>query len=278
MPDNHPFKEFQVAYTSLEFGWRYAKEAAENFSMTAWFPPKEKWLWRAFFYIRNNRKDPAIESAKRLWEGCAGPEGGRLRALRCMLESILLSEAAGNGGERQKDWPDQDVKEAYRALFFDVTSRAEDYFWLASVVYPRTRLEEFFPDYFTEETLPDIVKRLAYNKGEEAALYAAGVNTYGRKIAQYDDAAARFERKLLENALVLTELGMLNYPAVHGISVGKQIIAAAKQGGADQTQDPAVTRVAPAIVSIVQKEEKQEIIEIENARNIIPRLQEPTNT
>ncbi len=131
--------------------------------------------------------------------------------------------------------------DAFEILFFNVIDRREDSLYLASEVYPDTRLVEFDDNYLKTSTHSDLLKRVAYNHRDmDLTAYLAGIgdHTYLKRLAASDDREADLTRFLMGNGLILAHTSLLNQRSI-GMSRVSTLLAASRQSGKD-VEEPTV--------------------------------------
>lgn len=125
--------------------------------------------------------------------------------------------------------------DAFEILFFNIIDRRGDALYLASEVYPDTRLVEFDDNYLRNSTHADLIKRVAYNHRDmDLTAYLAGLgdHTYLRKLAASDDREADLTRYLMGNGLILAHTSLLNQRSI-GMNRVSSLLAASRQSGAE---------------------------------------------
>jgi hypothetical protein len=136
--------------------------------------------------------------------------------------------------------------DAFEILFFNVIDRRADALYLASEVYPDTRIVEFDENYMRNSTHADLIKRVAYNHRDMSlTAYLAGIGDHSflKKLAASEDREADLTRYLMGNGLILAHTSLLNQRSI-GISRVSTLLAASRQGGADQ-EEPTTSGIVP---------------------------------
>lgn len=144
--------------------------------------------------------------------------------------------------------------DAFEILFFNVIDRRADALYLASEVYPDTRLVEFDENYLKNSTHADLIKRVAYNHRDmDLTAYLAGLgdHTYLRRLAASDDREADLTRYIMGNGLILAHTNLLNQRSI-GISRVSSLLAASRQGGVVD-EEPTLSGIVPMYSQALQK-------------------------
>lgn len=239
-PDRDPVEVFAEQYADLEFGWRAATEMARNrrhFAVILEGP--ETWVWRAYLHGLSPRRfpDPNLNKVLAL-------RSPKLASTRSMVEALLLCRNMTVADVAHRTGLPTAMVEGYEQLFFNVLDRKSEAAFLASVVYPRTRLVEMFDDYLKNEPLGEILKRAGYNNGPEDVLYFAGLEPQLLEQLASDRAPHRLEGVLMAHGYLLARQGWASQTsAARGIHGARGLIAAAKAGGDSGEDENDLSRV-----------------------------------
>ncbi len=228
---------FIAAYTDLSFGWRFARTMhANNLDFPVWLKGKDTWVWKAWVGLHApSRRDPAITAAMAL-----ASDG--LQGRREVVRALLISRDHDPRVIFQlcKDTPlTPEALEAYETLFFNVLDRRKDAMFISSVVYPRTRLVEVYDHYLRNEGMGEFLMRAGYNIGLSDVSYWAGFsNDLVLELTSAPDLPQRLEQHIMANGLILARSGAIHQRSdAHALSAARNLIAAAKQGGATTQEE-----------------------------------------
>ena len=229
------------AYKDMSFGWNFSRTLSANhldFPTTATIP-NDEWLWRAYLHTRDvgkYRDDPISHAISMM-----APAN---RMHRAVMDALLVSDEENAETVADRLRIDRRVAKAYEALFFDISGRRSDQMFMCQMVYPQSRLVEFYQHYILNEDLYMILLRAGYNNGPDDVLYLAGLKNAMLAKNASRESVARLEALIMSNGYILARNGWLNSNAA-GISGARTLLAAAKQGGQDTTSSP-LTQTAGA--------------------------------
>jgi hypothetical protein len=229
-PENaHELEKFARAYKMLDFGWRFAKQAATH---EISFPicllgDGPDYLYRAYLYNINPSKyrDKSIIEALML----TSPEFAQKRAI---LDAMLISDQVTI--PQIAEYLGLPVKsiEAYAELFFNVRDRWEETSYIAEVVYPDGRDAEMLPGYITNEATRNRLLRTGYNNGSADVLFFGGFKYDMVQSVSAKDISAKLEAYFLLYGYLMARNGFVNAANLPGaIQAAKSTLIAAKQGG-----------------------------------------------
>jgi len=91
-----------------------------------------------------------------------------------VLEAALITQELTPAGLALKVRMEPEVVEAYEALFFNVYDRREDHMYMRNLVYPGTRLEEYFEEQMSKGNYGQHLMRIGYNRGLDTVLFFSG--------------------------------------------------------------------------------------------------------
>jgi hypothetical protein len=130
----------------------------------------------------------------------------------------------------------------YGQLFFDIQDRRDEHLFIASIVYPDTRIVEMHDAYIDTEGVGPLLKRAGHNNGLGSVLELAGLNSNARRGIDTSQLPTELESLLMRNAVLLAKNGWINSANSRGIGHAKSLIAAAKMGGnTTQRKTPGTT-------------------------------------
>ena len=223
---------YAIGYRDLSFLWNFIKSFTDTHSLLpndfTVFRKKEEYdlMLRVYNFERFNTKDRDVAFAIAIDRVLPPYQKNVIKA--CLLaEDYNLEEVAN------KLCLPKEVISIYEKLFFNVLDRMNEHSFIASLVYPESRVVEFDPNYVLRASYSSILRRSGYVNGVDDVLNMAGVRGYfagGVTQAVVKD----FENKMMCNALFLSKNGFLNSNHV-GITNAKNLLAAAKHGGDNES-------------------------------------------
>ncbi|MEG1543089.1 MAG: hypothetical protein RR382_01000 [Tannerellaceae bacterium] len=219
-------------YKDLKFGWNAAAALTKD---DAEFPAilsgKDLYVWRAYAFM-HGASDSAVELALRFTYPA-------MESMRIQLEAMLCSTEITCDEVAHELAIPVDVVEAYERLFFNIIDRRNDHKFIATVLYPGTRLVEAYDDYLDNVGLADLMKRAGYNNGPADVLFCAGIRSNPFSMLTAQEGSSRIESLMMANGLMLMRAGWASQSRnATGVMHARQIMQAAKQGGVD-TNDSA---------------------------------------
>src|SRR5262249_35385239 len=151
------------------------------------------------------------------------------RTHKAIIEALLIhpTETVKKTSERLNIA--RHVVQAFQDLFFDIEGRRDDRLFIASLVYPQSRLVEMHENYTRSESLEVMLLRAGYDKGPDYVTYLAGVDNLLVAQNASKEAVAKLEANIMANAYILSQTGFLNSNGP-GLAHARQLMAAAKQG------------------------------------------------
>jgi hypothetical protein len=249
---------FLAKYVSPSFGYYIALQFANRkLPFPVCLMGRDQWVYKAYLM----KLDPIKHFNHNIAEAYhlssfvkdAPNLGQQLRALLLSFSDTASTESHIHSVHQQTKVPLATV-DAFEILFFNVLDRREDSFYLAREVYPETRMVEFDENYLKNSTASDLLKRVAYNhRNMDLTAYLSGLgdHTYLRKLAASDDREADLTRYLMGNGLILAHSNLLNQRSI-GMSRVSSLLAASRQGGADQ-EEPTMSGIAPMFSNAFRK-------------------------
>lgn len=231
--DDPILAQFLCAYKDMSFGWNFARIMAINgLDLPSAATCQNDYLWRAYLYFKNPHKyrDPVILDALSLMTPANSMH-------KTVVNALMVNDTETVQLISERLHLPLKVVEAYQSLFYDIAGRRNDLLFISSLVYPRSRLVEFFQHYLENESLEMILLRAGYNNGAEDVLYLAGVKNVLLEKTAGREAATRLEALMMSNGYILARNGWLNTngPALANARI---LMAAAKQGGQDTNASP----------------------------------------
>ena len=222
---------FSFCYSDLKFGWHFIKShEAEDISLGSYVVDPA--LIRAYNFERYKVRDMAVANAIAI-------ETTMPHYYRNLIIAMFFSPGMTLDRIAQTVGFPREVIEIYEKLFYNILDRREEAAFIAQQVYPETRAEELQPDYMDNVSYDALLKRSGYNNGMEDLLFLAGfrsdVISDGSQNLQ--EVSTRLETAIMNNANYLVKTGMINARNVVGIAAAKNLLAAAKHGGNEDTAE-----------------------------------------
>jgi hypothetical protein len=245
--------KFAQCYKDLAFGWNFVR-SLENKSK----PPTvtENFLVRAYNYLFNNARDPKLQQAE-AYASTLSPY------YKDTINSLLFVDNITVGDIAKKLGVDTEIIRLYEKLFFNILDRKEEYMFITSLVYPEGRLEEMDPKYADKVCYGTLAKRAAFNNGSEDALVAAGFPSSFMTEGTAEDNSTRLESAMMANAYWLMRNGFGNSRNSIGLNNAKNLIAAAKHGGQEDTGEAGgvgVAAIGTILLNEVRKHQEGQIL------------------
>jgi hypothetical protein len=139
--------------------------------------------------------------------------------------------------------------EIYADLYFNVRSRASEQIYIASIVYPQTRIADLRGDFDATDMRQHLLK-LAHEYGSEAVDSAAGIRVQSCSAAQAEKCRTDLENRILLDGLMLITLGAQHSQKVlPGLQAAIDLMLAPRTSGQDQTT-MAEEEIRPASISV----------------------------
>lgn len=216
--------KFVVCYKDLAFGYNFIK----SFSKLKKKLPSnvtEKYLREAYRFERTGKAHPSIVNAYMYRHPMN-------EFFKTTLESMLLVDNITFEEISKKTGISVSTIKAYEQLFFNIVDRKNELAFVASIVYPDSRMVEFEENYHKNESRDMILKRSAYNNGLEDVSWLLGFKT-DHMDTDIDSnlMTKKLEAAIMANGYYLAKNGFLNQRSSVGVQNAKNIISAGKQGG-----------------------------------------------
>lgn len=227
--------KFILAYRDLSLGWKCARLLANaDVPFPCFLQGEDLWIFKAYLYNIDNKKffNRAVAEARGLSSNHMSRDNEVLRAL-------LIADNVDYNYVAQRTAISVDTIKAYERLFFNIVDRRKDYMFVKHVVYPDGRMVEMFDDYLKNEDLGNILIRTGYNNGPEHVLHFAGFKSeLLHSLASGNSTPGQLEALFMANGYLLARNGWLNQRAnAVGLHNARNILQAAKQGGAEEVVD-----------------------------------------
>ena len=222
---------FSFCYSDLKFGWHFIKShEAEDLRLGSYVI--EPALIRAYNFERYKVRDMAVANAIAI-------ETTMPHYYRNLIISMFFSPGMTLDKIAKTVGFSREVIEIYEKLFYNILDRREEAAFIAQQVYPETRAEELQPDYMDNVSYDSLLKRSGYNNGMEDLLFLAGFrnDTISDGSQNLQEVSTRLETAIMNNANYLVKTGMINARNVVGIAAAKNLLAAAKHGGNEDSAE-----------------------------------------
>ncbi len=220
---------FVPKYIDLETGWFIAREFA---TLRAPIPvvleDGDRWIFRAYAHMLG-QYDPAVAEANAIATEPA------LRGIANLLRALLICKDAQAVDIAKRTGVRVDVLLAFEKLFYNVLDRHADSAYIATMVYPETRMREIYEDYVESETWGALLVRVGFNRGTEAVALLAGlVSSSVLRSGEGAALADQLEATIMANALMVVHAGFVHQEK-HSVAINhaRSILIGAKQGGQD---------------------------------------------
>lgn len=217
---------FALCYKDLSFGWHFIKSFAESGKSLPNCVMDEETLIRAYNFERYGSRD--LEVAQAIAVETSIP------TIRNTIVSLLFAEDVSVEKISKIVNLPASVVRIYEELFYNILDRKQDAMFVAGIIYPETRAEEFDINYSKNVDPVTLLMRVGYNTGVNNVLALAG---FRENFVEYSDTANstnKLEGAIMSNALFMAQCGFLNSRESTGITNAKNIMAAAKHGGGDE--------------------------------------------
>lgn len=270
-PVDKQLGSFIHAYKNPAFGWHTAAIfAAADKEIPVALTGEDSWVFKAYLYCLNQSyRDKHVIEAISL----ASPE---MKDVRNVIEALLVCKDYDDVGKigHVMNIPANTIS-AYEKLFFNVLDRRNDYSYIKNLIYPETRMVEFFDGYAKREDVSTILKRFGYNHSGDELLFLSGLP--GHKLSEVPAAVAsgRLESVLMTQGHLLTKIGFYNQTKnTQAIYHARSVMAATKQGGQTNAADIPLASVSELLShsfietsradasARIAKKKKQEVIDI----------------
>lgn len=247
---------FAICYKDLSFGWHFIKSYADAKIDLPSCVINEHTLVRAYNFERYGNRDLKLAQAIAI-------ETALPASVRSTINSLFFSDNITFEEIAKITNFDPEVIRLYEELFYNIMDRREEALFIAGIVYPETRAEEFHSTYLQDVSESTLLQRVSYNSGTESALALAG---FKQNFIDYGDVANntnKLESAIMSNAYFMAVCGFLNSSQAQGINNAKNIMAAAKHGGGDESgfQEVGVgaAPMGTIIINELQESQQQEI-------------------
>jgi len=222
---------FLLNYNDLSLGWKAANFFARSHEkLPVYLTADDHWIWRAYLVCCN----PDLYFDRHVAEALAFLDPS-MQHDRSTLEGYLIAMDTSIEEISQTTGIAADTIQAYEKLFFNVRDRNEDYLFLAKVVYPHGRLEEFYDNYLNNTTFGDLIRRAGYNTGSDYVSFMSGLRSKLVQDMSAGDMASKLEKVVMANGYVMAMAGLINQREnAAGLRTAQSMITAAKAGGNEQ--------------------------------------------
>ena len=230
---------FAFCYSDLKFGWHFIKSHdAADISLGSYVTNEA--LIRAYNFERYKTPDRDVAYAIAI-------ETTMPKYFKNLIISLFFSPGITIEKISEIVKLPKEVIKIYEELFYNILDRRDEAAFIAEQIYPESRAEEFQADYMESATYDTLLKRSGYNNSLEDLLHLAGYresdifdNLLGGGAQNLQEESTRLETAIMNNANYLVKSGMINSRNVVGIASAKNLLAAAKHGGAEDTAEVGV--------------------------------------
>lgn len=266
-PVDRGLNVFVQLYKNTAIGWHSAAIfASQGMDFPIAMKGKDQWIFKAYLYCL----DPDTYKDKNIAEAIllAHPE---MKGMRDVIEALLLCHEI-NGCKEISQLTGMDIRtiEAYEKLFFNVLDRRKDYMYIRNIVYPDSRLVEWYDGYSGAEDPGMILKRYGYNFGGKELFYLSGLPKHMLDEIPAAISSGKLESVIMSQGYLLTKLGFTNQSKhTNALYHSKGLLAAAKQGGQDNSDHAPLSRVSDILVDTFKTQSSKVAEKMVNQRNKI---------
>jgi hypothetical protein len=223
---------FSFCYSDLKFGWHFIKSHdVENLSLGSYVTNEA--LIRAYNFERYKTPDRDVAYAIAI-------ETTMPKYFKNLIVSLFFSPGISIEKISEIVKVPKEVIKIYEELFYNILDRRDEAAFIAEQIYPESRAEEFQSDYAESTTYDTLMKRSSYNNSLEDLLHLAGYresDVLEGASQNLQEESTRLETAIMNNANYLVKSGMINSRNVVGISAAKNLLAAAKHGGNEDSAE-----------------------------------------
>jgi hypothetical protein len=231
--DDRRVQQYIVAYRDLQLGWNIAREC---YHRRLPLPSALAWncepVFRAYLYLLNPKKyydQHLLEAIS--WQTPA------MSGVAVKIKACLVARGATVADVAAALNVSEESLRVYDELFFNITGRKEDALWLSNIVYPNSRMVEFYEDYSTRADLDKLLMRAGFKNGLEHVLQLAGISADPLDMLESSVSAQQLESFLMAQGLLMAQNGWVNNTAnAAAIFHARHLLTAAKMGGEDTSQ------------------------------------------
>lgn len=246
------------SYSDLKFGFNFVRSMVQHGRrLPPILDPSEEHLNRAYYAMHGSR-DSLVETAIAI-----GTQPSEI-SIKLFLEGCLLW-VCGSKNKHARDAVaaeagiDVETLKMYETLFFNVRDRMADEKFFCRVLYPQTRLEELAPDYAQTITIDRVVHRAAMKHGIKDLKYMIGSNDIEGVSGHVKEYAEKLEATIMHLGLTLAQNGFAHSNNIPMITAAKALIAAAKAGGQETTDEDPVSSAGDILFHQMQEASKHRL-------------------
>lgn len=226
---------FAFCYSDLKFGWHFIKSHdAADIPLGSYVTNEV--LIRAYNFERYRTPDRDVAYAIAI-------ETTMPKYFKNLIISLFFSPGITIERISEIVKLPKEVIKIYEELFYNILDRRDEAAFIAEQIYPESRAEEFQADYMESATYDTLLKRSGYNNSLEDLLHLAGYresDIFKGGAQNLQEESTRLETAIMNNANYLVKSGMINSRNVVGITSARNLLAAAKQGGAEDASEVGV--------------------------------------
>jgi len=214
---------FAACYRDLAFRWHFVRSLVEA-NQRLPNKVKDAFIKKLYSYETSKTKDRHLTMAI-----------GISRNMPMIYKNTIMAMLISGEGSYEEiaahvGMPVETIV-YFEKIFFNVVDRLEDHMYISSIPYPEGRIEEVvLGEKYIRNPTKEILKA-GYNNGIGHAAYASGLKS-DLVTEDFTTMAKRLENLIMSNGYFLAKNGYLN-SYTPGLQHAKQIIAAAKQGDAE---------------------------------------------
>ena len=221
---------FITCYKDLSFGYHFIKYLIKH---GVSLPPSvdEDALIDTYNFERYGIKNENVIHAIALNHISNSEHRDAIKAL--LITEAPIEEIAKRTGISET------VLNYYTQLFFNIRDRREEALFVATTVYPQSRLVEMMDGYMRNTDMGSKLLRTGYNSGLDDVSYMIGLKSEDAVNidVSINTLAAKLEASIMANGFYLARNGFLSQRSAHGINNAKNLIMAAKQSGTEQSTE-----------------------------------------
>lgn len=234
---------YAKCYTNLRIGWDFATVMADSKDapFPAIFHGKDLYVWRAYRFLCGD-SDPDVEMSVSIASGKVPGKD--------TINAMLVNAEGDCGVISRHTGYRKSVVESYEKLFFNVRDRLNDHVFLASHVYPDSRLVEMYEDYIERSDVKDLLLRAGYGQSIDHVLYVSGIGG-GHPYKGYNanDAMSEFDTMFMRNGLFAISMGFINQRRNSmAISNARLSMQAAKMGNEASAGDSVFNSIGSTVL------------------------------
>jgi len=260
-----------IPYKDLQIGWRIARECAEQ---GVEIPSSIAWncepIYRAWVY----NMDPQGFGKDKPFKMALALQTGALSGIREKVKAAMLSQDASFSEISSHYNIDEEALRIFDNLFFSVSGRKEDALWLSNIVYPNSRMVEFYDNYTEQASLQSLLLRAGYKNGFEHVMQISGMSRDPLDTLEASVTAQQLEAVLMAQGLMMAQNGWVNNQHnATAIFHARHLMTASKIGGEDTMAGSEYMSMGDTLwqqMLNVKKPAAEKALRMQNMANAIP--------